>query len=96
MLPKQFQPTATYDLIRLGRNHDGRYLVDPASVAKTETLISFGLSADWSFEKIFQLNAMFHYWHMTAPLGQNIYFGVSLEISCKSDYESYSSQSAHL
>ena len=53
MLPKQFQPTATYDLVRLGRNHDGGYLVDPASVVKAESLISFGLSTDWSFEKDF-------------------------------------------
>ncbi len=53
MLPRQFQPTATYDLIRLGRNHDGGYLVDPTSVVKAESLISFGLSTDWSFEKDF-------------------------------------------
>ena len=53
MLPRQFQPTATYDLIRLGRNHDGGYLVDPTSVTKAESLISFGLSTDWSFEKDF-------------------------------------------
>lgn len=53
MLPKQFQPNATYDLIRLGRDHDGGYLVDPASVTRTEQLISFGLSTDWSFEKSF-------------------------------------------
>lgn len=53
MLPKQFQPTATYDLIRLGRNHDGGYLVDPASVIQAESLVSFGLSTDWSFEKDF-------------------------------------------
>lgn len=53
MLPKQFQPTATYDLVRLGRNHDGGYLVDPTSVVKAESLISFGVSTDWSFEKDF-------------------------------------------
>ena len=53
MLPKQFRPNATYDLIRLGRDHDGGYLVDPTSVTRTEQLISFGLSTDWSFEKSF-------------------------------------------
>ena len=50
MLPKQYQPSATYDLIRLGRDHDGGYLVDPASVAKANSLLSFGLGNDWSFE----------------------------------------------
>jgi len=53
MLPKQFKPSATYDLIRLGRNHDGGYLVDPASVSMANQLLSFGLATDWSFEKDF-------------------------------------------
>ena len=53
MLPRKFQPAATYHLIRLGRSHDGGYLVDPVSVAKAESLVSFGLSTDWSFERDF-------------------------------------------
>lgn len=53
MLPKQFQPSATYDLTRLGRDHDGGYLVDPASVTKAKSLLSFGIGTDWSFEMDF-------------------------------------------
>ena len=53
MLPKQFRPSATYDLIRLGRDHDGGYLADPESVIQAKQLLSFGIAADWSFEKDF-------------------------------------------
>ena len=53
MLPKQFQPTATYDLIRLGRDCDGGYLVEKESLAAAKQLLSFGLARDWSFEEDF-------------------------------------------
>ncbi|MDJ0827013.1 MAG: hypothetical protein QNJ16_16080 [Rhodobacter sp.] len=47
-------PTGTYDLIRLGRDGDGGYLVDPRSVIGAERLISFGMNDDWSFEEAFR------------------------------------------
>ncbi len=54
MLPNQFKPNHLYDLIRLGKNNDGGYLVGRNSVFKSNTLISFGIHDDCSFEKDFK------------------------------------------
>ena len=40
----------TSNLIRLGRNWDGGYVVDSEIIKKSNTLITFGLGPDWSFE----------------------------------------------
>ena len=53
MLPKNFKPKNEYNLIRLGRNNDGGYLVEKNSFNEAKSLISFGLSYDWTFEKHF-------------------------------------------
>ena len=44
------KPYFCKDLIRAGRNQDGGYVVSQNSILKTDTLISFGLGTDWSFE----------------------------------------------
>ena len=44
------KPIKTSNLTRLGRNHDGGYVVDFEIVKGCNTLISFGLGPDWSFE----------------------------------------------
>jgi len=54
MLPKQFKPSHLYDLIRLGRNNDGGYLVGKNSVLNSSVLISFGINDDCSFENEFK------------------------------------------
>jgi hypothetical protein len=46
-----FQPA--HDLLRLGRDYDGGYLVSSADVIQTEMLISLGINDDWSFEEKF-------------------------------------------
>ena len=53
MLPKELKPTHKYNLIRLGKENDGGYLVEKESLLNSKGLISFGLSYDWSFEKDF-------------------------------------------
>lgn len=53
MLPNNFQPRPAADLIRLGKNNDGGYLVDKSSVLNSDYLLSFGISVDWSFEAQF-------------------------------------------
>ena len=53
MLPRRFKPTATYNLIRLGKDHDGGYLVEKESLVEAKQLLSFGLGRDWSFEEDF-------------------------------------------
>jgi len=53
MLPRELKPRYQYNLIRLGKNNDGGYLVEKDSVLSSKGLISFGLNFDWSFEKSF-------------------------------------------
>ena len=50
---KILKPKHSYDLIRIGRNNDGGYLVEKKSFENTESLISLGINDDWSFEKDF-------------------------------------------
>ena len=51
MIPKYFKPKYEYDLIRLGQDNDGGYLVEKKSIKNSNALISLGLGYDWSFEK---------------------------------------------
>ena len=46
-------PSPCADLIRLGRDNDGGYLVSRADVMATECLIGLGVNDDWSFEAQF-------------------------------------------
>ena len=62
MLPKELKPKHFYDLLRIGRNNDGGYLVEKDSFKASKALISFGLSFDWSFEKDF------YKFHRNAPI----------------------------
>ena len=53
--PKEFKPVFVdnKDLIRLGSIDDGGYVVPFESVKSSDTLISFGISDNWDFEKDF-------------------------------------------
>ncbi|MCF7826548.1 MAG: hypothetical protein K9M55_09465 [Candidatus Marinimicrobia bacterium] len=52
-LPESFAPNRCKDLLRLGGQHDGGYLVSKNDIKKTEVLLAFGINADWNFEKDF-------------------------------------------
>lgn len=53
LLPKIFKPFHCSNLIRIGKDFDGGYLVNKDDVLKTKKLISFGIGEDFSFEKEF-------------------------------------------
>ena len=51
MVPKFLIPEYEYDLVRLGRNYDGGYLVEKYSIENSKFLLSAGMAWDFSFEK---------------------------------------------
>lgn len=53
VLPRIFKPFYCPDLIRLGKENDGGYLVNVIDVKKTSRLLSFGIGSDISFEEDF-------------------------------------------
>ena len=53
VFPKILQPWACYDMVRLGKDNDGGYLVNKKDVKLTNFLFSFGIGTDTSFEKDF-------------------------------------------
>lgn len=53
MIPLILQPFECEDIVRLGKDNDGGYLVNRADVEKSTKLISFGIGDDWSFEDDF-------------------------------------------
>lgn len=52
-LPSIFQFKQTEDLVRLGSNYDGGYLVSRKDVITSDVLIGLGINDDWSFEQDF-------------------------------------------
>jgi hypothetical protein len=52
-MPLIFQPFRCENLIRLGKENDGGYLVNKLDVEKSNVLISFGIGNDVSFEEDF-------------------------------------------
>ena len=52
-LPAFLKYKTANDLIRVGRNNDGGYLVSKLDIEASDLLIALGISNDWSFEKGF-------------------------------------------
>jgi hypothetical protein len=48
-----WKPIAADDLIRLGREEDGGYVISRRCVVESRVLFAFGISIEWSFEKAF-------------------------------------------
>lgn len=53
MLSNKLKPDYKYDLIRIGNDGDGGYLVERDSHNNSDFLIGLGINDDWSFEKKF-------------------------------------------
>jgi len=53
ILPNMLKHKQCEDLIRVGSDNDGGYLISVSDLKKTEALLSFGLDVDWNFEKMF-------------------------------------------
>lgn len=53
LLPRNFRLTRCGDLVRLGRDNDGGYLVSASDIEHTDILFGLGINDDWSFERDF-------------------------------------------
>jgi len=56
LLPKSFKFKQAKDLIRIGKDNDGGYLISKKDLLKSDFLLSLGICDDWSFEKNFLKN----------------------------------------
>ena len=52
-LPNYFKYKSAKDLVRVGRENDGGYVISAKDIEFSEVLISFGIEYDWSFEEDF-------------------------------------------
>lgn len=52
-LPNFFSIKQSTDLVRIGKDYDGGYLVSKSDIEQSDLLLGFGISDDWSFEEDF-------------------------------------------
>ena len=52
-LPNFFLVNQSRDLVRIGRDYDGGYLVSQSDIKKSDLLLGLGICDDWSFEEDF-------------------------------------------
>jgi hypothetical protein len=50
---ERLQPAYVTDLVRIGRDHDGGYVVSARTVDRASALIGLGINDEWSFEQEF-------------------------------------------
>lgn len=66
------RPIITGDLIRIGRNQDGGYVVNKCAVENT-TLISLGVNNEWSFESEFRKFSTKNIYMYDGSVGEEIF-----------------------
>ena len=73
--PINFKPSKRFDLIRVGNDNDGGYLVGKKTILRTKFLVSLGIGDDCSFEKNFLKfnNTANIYCYDRSPLGKNYF-----------------------
>lgn len=52
-LPSFFSFKSANDLVRVGRDNDGGYLISQQDIDHSDLLLSLGIKDDWSFEEDF-------------------------------------------
>ncbi len=73
-LPQFFTFKTAKDLVRIGRNYDGGYLVCKKDIDKTDVLIGLGISDDWSFESDFVNRKDIQVYAYDASVSQKYFF----------------------
>ncbi len=73
-LPNFFSIKQATDLIRIGRDYDGGYLVSKSDIEKTDVLIGLGINDDWSFEEDFLSQKRVSIFAYDASVGEKRFF----------------------
>jgi hypothetical protein len=73
-LPSFLQYNTAKDLVRVGRDHDGGYLVSQSDIDKSDVLVGLGISDDWSFESDFVSMKEVEVFAYDASVSQKIFF----------------------
>jgi hypothetical protein len=68
----------TQDLVRIGRDYDGGYLVSRADVALADCLVGLGLNDDWSFEASFRKSSNVEIYAFDASVGGRYFLSAAL------------------
>lgn len=58
ILPGFLRPYRIPELVRLGRDFDGGYLIDDRCIGDADCVVSIGIGDDWSFEKGFRSRSL--------------------------------------
>jgi len=78
-LPKFFLIKPADDLVRIGKNNDGGYIISNSDINNSEVLISLGISDDWSFEENFNKIKKITIYAYDASINKKLFFKKILE-----------------
>ena len=78
-LPNSFVIKPSDDLVRIGKNNDGGYIISNTDINNTEILISLGISHDWSFEENFDKLKKVTIYAYDASINKKIFYKKILE-----------------
>ena len=73
-LSKGFSYKSASDLVRIGRDNDGGYLVSKSDIEKSDVLIGLGINDDWSFERDFKKIKNVEVFAYDASVSQKYFF----------------------
>ena len=72
-LPRSFSFKQANDLVRIGRDYDGGYLVSKSDIEQCEVLVGLGINDDWSFEEDFLKRKEVHIYAYDASISQKTF-----------------------
>jgi len=73
-LPNFFSINQAKDLVRVGRDYDGGYLVSQSDIGASDLLIGLGINDDWSFEEDFLSRNKVSVFAYDASVGEKHFF----------------------
>ena len=73
-LPKTFSFQQANDLVRVGRDYDGGYLVSKSDINDSEVLLGLGINDDWSFEEDFLNRKVVNIYAYDGSISQTDFF----------------------